>query len=35
MKVRLAQFQMDNGAAFFLKFLGAAEDRQCAFAGQL
>jgi hypothetical protein len=35
MKIRLAELEMDNGAAEFLEFLGAREDSQSAFAGQL
>src|SRR6266404_8835449 len=35
MKIRLAQFEMDDGAAEFFEFLGTSENGQGAFAGQL
>ena len=34
MEIRLAQFEMNNGAAFFFQFLGAREDSEGAFARQ-
>jgi len=35
MEIRLAQFQMDDGAALALKFLGARKNGQGAFASEL
>src|SRR5262249_38494383 len=34
-KVRFAEFEVDDGAALFFKFLGAREDRESAFASEL
>ena len=35
MKIRLAKFEMDDGAAFALEFFGARENSERAFSGQL
>ncbi len=35
MKVRLAQFEMDDGATELFKLFGAGKNSQSAFAGQL